>query len=94
MDNFTYLLRKDNLETRMHLVKIAVQLDTLKKNVENMRQSIFDRLTKCEHINDVPMTEQEPPLDTTQPPLTLVPKKKAGRPPGVKNKPKTISPPV
>lgn len=64
--------------------------EELKKEIEELKEENC----KLKWRVELQSQEQEPPLDTTQPPLTLAPKKKAGRPPGVKNKPKTISPAV
>jgi hypothetical protein len=51
--------------------------------------NVMENMLKAQ--NETPLVVQEPPLDTTQPPLTLVPKKKRGRPVGSTTK-KTTPP--
>ena len=100
MENALYLLKKENLKLRMYLVRIAVNLESIHKNIENIKKGMFEKLLESHLVptdrremtgpqitpEELAMVAEEPPLDSTQPPLTLVPKRKAGRPPGSKNK--------
>ena len=57
--------------------------------------NVMENMLKTQSQTPVALQEQEPPLDTTQPPLTLVPKKKRGRPVGSTTKKTTPTlPPV
>jgi len=60
------------LSERIGMVEEIVYLKRKVNVMENMLKT----------QSQTPVVAEEPPLDTTQPPLTLVPKKKRGRPVG------------
>jgi hypothetical protein len=65
------------LSERIGMVEEIVYLKRKVNVMENMMKLKTEIIT-----SQTPLVVEEPPLDTTQPPLTLVPKKKRGRPVG------------
>ena len=56
--------------------------------------NVMENMLKTQNETPAALQEQEPALDTTQPPLTLVPKKKRGRPVGSTTKKSKIETPA